>query len=86
MPEPSPDAIAACDEYILDELSKAFWLIESYARSAQEAAKRGDRDEIRLRLRHQLRDCFRHAVDVHNGLSKTPAVENSARVEAAEAA
>src|ERR1700722_5886528 len=54
---PSPEAIAACDEFILDELCRAFDLITSYANSGLEAARRGDREEIRLRLRIQLRDC-----------------------------
>lgn len=66
---PSPEAIAACDEFILDELCRAFDLIGSYATSAMEAARRGDRDELRLRLRSQLRDCFRHAVELHKLLS-----------------
>jgi hypothetical protein len=63
---PSPRAIAACDEFVLDELFRAFDLIESYAVSGKEAARRGDRGEIRLRLRIQLRDVFRHAVEIHN--------------------
>jgi hypothetical protein len=67
--EPSPEAVAECDEAVLDELFKAFSLIESYARSGVEAARRGDRDEVRLRLRVQLRDCFKHAVQVHDMLS-----------------
>jgi hypothetical protein len=66
---PSGEAIAACDEFILDELFRAFDLIVSYATSAMEAARRDDRDEIRLRLRVQLRDCFRHAVQIHDLLS-----------------
>jgi hypothetical protein len=67
--DPSPEAVAECDEFILDELYRDFDLIESYAISGKEAARRGDREEIRLRLRVQLRDCFRHAVEVHNLLS-----------------
>ena len=66
---PSPEAIAECDEYVLDELFRAFDLIESYAISGKEAARRGDREEIKLRLRTQLRDCFRHAVATHDLLS-----------------
>jgi hypothetical protein len=69
---PSPEAIAACDEFILDELYRAFDLIESYAISGKEASRRGDRGEIRLRLRVQLRDCFHHAVQVHDLLSPRP--------------
>jgi hypothetical protein len=69
---PSPEAIAACDEFILDELCRTFDLITSYANSGLEAARRGDRDEIRLRLRIQLRDCFRHAVQIHDLLSSRP--------------
>ena len=49
--DPSPEAIAACDESILDELYRDFNLIESYAISAKEAARRGDFGEVRLRLR-----------------------------------
>jgi hypothetical protein len=66
---PSPEAIAECDEYVLDELFRAFDLIESYAISGKEAARRGNREEIKLRLRVQLRDCFRHAVATHDLLS-----------------
>jgi hypothetical protein len=69
---PSPRAIAACDEFVFDELFRAFDLIASYANSGMEAARRGDRGEIRLRLRVQLRDCFRHAVKVHDLLSPGP--------------
>ena len=58
--------------FILDELFRAFDLIASYANSGLEAARRGDRDEIRLRLRIQLRDCFRHAVQIHDLLSSRP--------------
>jgi hypothetical protein len=72
MAEPSPEAIAECDELILDELFRVFGLIESYARSGIEASRRGDREEIRLRLRIQLRDCFRYAVETHNLLSTQP--------------
>jgi hypothetical protein len=66
---PSTEAIAACDEYLLDEIWDTLQLIGSYTNSALEAARRGDRDEIRLRLRIQLRDCFRHAVKLHDLLS-----------------
>ena len=66
---PSPEAIAAADEFVLDELYRILGLIASYATSGLEAARRGDVEEIRLRLRVQLRDCFRHAVEVHNLLS-----------------
>jgi hypothetical protein len=66
---PSPEAVAECDEFLLDEIFHDLHLIESYTISAREAAKRGDRDELRLRLRVQLRDCFRHAVEVHKLLS-----------------
>ena len=69
---PSPAAVAACDEIILDELFADFELIQSFAVSAAEAALRGDRAEIRLRLRVQLRDVFRHAVSVHDLLSAEP--------------
>ena len=69
---PSPEAVAECDEFILDELYRDFSLIESYARSGLEAARRGDRGEIRLRLRCQLRDVFRHAVQIHDLLSLEP--------------
>ena len=69
---PSPEAIAAADEYVLDELWEAFERIRTYAVSGREAASRGDRDEIRLRLRVQLRDSFRYAVEIHNLLSLEP--------------
>jgi hypothetical protein len=67
--EPSPEAVAECDEHVLDEIYRSFDLIRSYATSGLEAARRGDRDEVRLRLRVQLRDVFRHAVELHNMLS-----------------
>src|SRR6185437_16807306 len=63
---PSTEAVAEADEFLLDEIFHALSLIASYTTSALEAARRGDRDELRLRLRIQLRDCFRHAVEVHN--------------------
>jgi hypothetical protein len=69
---PSPEAIAACDEFVLDELYRDFGLIQSIATSAVEAARRGDRNEIRLRLRIQLRDLFHHAIEIHNLLSTEP--------------
>jgi hypothetical protein len=75
---PSPEAIAECDELVLDELFRAFDLIESYAISGKEAARRGDREEIRLRLRTQLRDCFRHAVATHDLLSAQPTETSAA--------
>jgi hypothetical protein len=67
--EPSAEAIAEADEYVLDELFRSFDLIASYAISGKEAARRGDRDEVRLRLRVQLRDVFRHAVATHDLMS-----------------
>jgi hypothetical protein len=66
---PSPEAIAVADGFVLDELYDAFELIRSYAVSGIEAARRGDRDEIKLRLRVQLRDAFRYAVKLHELLS-----------------
>jgi hypothetical protein len=75
---PSREAIAQCDEFVLDELYRAFDLIESYAISGKEASRRGDREEIRLRLRVQLRDCFRHAVATHDLLSTRRANETVA--------
>jgi len=66
---PSAEAVAEADEFLLDEIFYDLSLIASYTTSALEAARRGDRKELRLRLRVQLRDCFRHAVDLHNLLS-----------------
>ena len=66
----SPEAVAAADEFLLDELCHAFELVRSYAVSGLEAARRGDRDEIRLRLRVQLRDVFRYAVEMHDLLAR----------------
>ena len=66
---PSAEAVAEADEFLLDEIFHALSLVASYTTSALEAARRGDREELRLRLRVQLRDCFRHAVEVHNLLS-----------------
>jgi len=42
---PSPEAVAAADGFVLDELYEAFELIRSYAVSGMEAAGRGDRDD-----------------------------------------
>jgi hypothetical protein len=69
---PSPEAIAAADEFVLDELFRDLDLIRSYSVSALEACRRGDRHELRLRLRSQLRDVFRHAVLIHDLLSAGP--------------
>jgi|SRR5579871_768063 len=80
---PSPEAIAACDEFILDELWETLQLVGSYTNSALEACRRGDRDEIRLRLRVQLRDSFRHAVAVHDLLSPVRKVASDDRRAAA---
>jgi hypothetical protein len=66
---PSLEAMAEAEEFLLDEIYHDLSLIASYATSALEACRRGDREELRLRLRVQLRDCFRHAVEVHNLLS-----------------
>jgi hypothetical protein len=66
---PSPDDIAETDEFLLDEIFRDLSLIWSYAISAMEAARRGDRDELRLRLRIQLRDSLRHAIELHKLLS-----------------
>jgi hypothetical protein len=66
---PSPEAVAEADEFLLDEIFHDLYLIESHAISAREACRRGDRPELRLRLRTQLRDLFRHAVELHNLLS-----------------
>jgi hypothetical protein len=73
---PSPEAITESDELVFDELYRDFSLIASLATSAVEAARRGDRNEIKLRLRVQLRDCFRHAVQVHDLLSPEPPKES----------
>jgi hypothetical protein len=67
---PSPEAVAETDEFVLDELFRAFDLIESYASSGKEAARRGDREEIKIRLRCQLRDVFKYAVATHDLLSR----------------
>jgi hypothetical protein len=66
---PSPNAVAEAEEFLLDEIYRDLSLIASYTASALEAARRGDREELRLRLRVQLRDCFRHAVELHKLLS-----------------
>jgi hypothetical protein len=66
---PSAEAVAEADEFLLDEIFHDLSLISSHTTSALEAARRGDREELRLRLRIQLRDLFRHAVELHNLLS-----------------
>jgi hypothetical protein len=76
---PSPEAVSECDEFVLDEIYRDLDLIRSYSISALEAARRGDRDELRLRLRVQLRDVFRHAIQVHDMLSP------GRKIDAAEA-
>jgi hypothetical protein len=65
----TPQAVAEVEEFLLDEIFHDLSLISLYTTSALEAARRGDRDELRLRLRVQLRDCFRHAVELHDLLS-----------------
>ena len=70
MTGPSPSIVAEAEEFVLGQLYDDFLEIESLAISAREAARRGDREEIRLRLRHQLRDVFRHAVALDDLLSK----------------
>jgi hypothetical protein len=76
---PTPEAVAEIEEFLLDEIFHDLCLIASYTTSALEAARRGDREELRLRLRIQLRDCFRHAVELHNLLPP------GGKVDAAEA-
>jgi hypothetical protein len=76
---PSAEAIAAADEFVFDELYRDFGLIASIATSGLEAARRGDRAEVRLRLRIQIRDLFRHAVEIHNLLSTEPPTKGSGR-------
>jgi hypothetical protein len=65
---PTREAVSDIEEFLLDEIFHDLSLIASYTTSALEAARRGDREELRLRL-VQLRDCFRHAVELHNLLS-----------------
>jgi hypothetical protein len=77
----SPAAVAETDEFLLDEIFRDLSFIWSYATSAMEAARRGDRDELRLRLRVQLRDHFRHAVATHDLLS-TQRVDRAEKAEA----
>jgi hypothetical protein len=60
-------------------------LIRSYAVSGIEAARRGDRNEIKLRLRVQMRDCFRHAVQLHDLLSGDKPKEGGSTREARDA-
>jgi hypothetical protein len=67
--KPSPEVIAEVEEFILDEIYRILSLIISYGTSAVEASRRGDRDELRLRLRIQMRDCFRNAVELQKLLS-----------------
>jgi len=67
--------VAEAEEFLLDEIFHVLGLIASYTTSALESACRGDRKELRLRLRVQLRDCFRHAVELHNLLTPGQKVE-----------
>jgi hypothetical protein len=69
---PSPEAVEEANEFLLDEIYRDLDLIRSYAISAMEACRRGDREELRIRLRSQLRDCFRHAVQIHDLLGRAP--------------
>ena len=73
----SPPAVAEADEFLLDEIFRDLSFIWSYATSAMEAARRGDRDELRLRLRVHLRDHFKHAVKLHNLLSSERPTEGA---------
>jgi hypothetical protein len=75
--ELSPQEYA--DEFILDEIYRDLCLIGSYTNSALEACRRGDRDELRLRLRLQLPDHFRHAVKLHKLLSAPDQASQEAR-------
>jgi hypothetical protein len=75
---PSPEAVAAAEEFLLDEIFHDLSLIASYTTSGSKRARRGDRDELRLRLRVQLRDCFRHAVELHNLLPPVRKVASEA--------
>jgi hypothetical protein len=63
---PSAEAVAEIEEFLLNEIYHDLSLIASYTTSALETARRGDREELRLRLRVQLRDCFHQAVELHN--------------------
>jgi hypothetical protein len=72
---PSAEAIAAADEFVIEELGRDFDLIASLATSGVEASWRGDRAEIRLRLR-QVGDCLRHAGEIHDLLSPEPPKES----------
>ena len=76
---PSPEAVAEAEEFLLDEIYHALGLIASYTASALEAARRGDLEELRLRLRVQLRDCFRYAVEIHNLLPARKASPETGR-------
>jgi hypothetical protein len=66
---PSPDVIAEVDELLLDTIFADLSMIWSYAASAIEAARRSDHKDLRLLLRVELRDLFRHAVKTHDLLS-----------------
>jgi len=79
----SSEAMAETEEFLLDEIFHDLNLITSYATSALEAARRGDREELQLRLRVHLRDCFRHAVELHNLL---PSVRKVGASEAGRSA
>jgi hypothetical protein len=69
MAEPSLEAVEAANEFLLDEIFYDLSLIGSYTTSALEACRRNDLVELRLRLRSQLRDLFKHVLELHALLS-----------------
>ena len=62
---PSPEAVESVNEFLLDEIFYDLGLIGSYTTSALEACRRNDLVELRLRLRSQLRDLFKHVLELH---------------------
>jgi hypothetical protein len=68
LPSPSKAARKAADDLILECLIEFCALSESYARSASEAAWRGDRQTLRVHL-VQLRLAVVEALKAHKDLS-----------------
>jgi hypothetical protein len=66
---PSPRAIAVADDLCREAIIEAAGLAESYARSAAEAAWRGDVATLGVHLR-QLRLAVIEALQVFRGLAK----------------
>jgi hypothetical protein len=67
-PAPSPAALSACRDLIFEALVDVCDRAASYARSASEAAWRGDESTVNVHAR-QLRACVVEAIKLRNELA-----------------